>query len=78
MEELRALAAILSHISPLHVPLVTSTTVQYCGRRLDTLFPKEMGDCSGHEATILATQAPIGYLNSLSAFAIWKLQAKVI
>lgn len=42
IKELRALAAILSRICPLYVLLVTSATMQHCGRSLATLFPKEM------------------------------------
>lgn len=78
VKELRALAAILRHICPLHLLLVTSATVQHCGKSLATLFPEEMGNCFSNEATVLTTQTPIGYLNSLSAFASWELPAKVI
>lgn len=62
VQELRVLAAILSHICPLYILLVTSATVQCCCRSLDTLFSDETGNCSSHEATVLALQTPTGYV----------------
>lgn len=60
VQELRALAAILSHICPLYILLVTAATGQRCCRSLPTLFPDETGNCSSHEATVLALQTLTG------------------